>query len=120
MKRDQHHRDQPSLFDSAAMTQVLNQQPVARSTDPATSLKSADEIASSLGKLQHRMWFIWCRQRGTANEIAAECVKQFGEHMPESYRKRKKELYDRGLIRWVSTRKCAITGATCEVFEGVK
>lgn len=91
--------------------------PLSRNSDPATSSAAAKTIAPKLGTLKQRAMFVWSRQAGTAEEIAAECVRQFGGRA-DSYRKRKAELVRDGLIRRVSVRRCMITGHESEVFEG--
>lgn len=88
-----------------------------RSTDPATSHAAAKLIAPDIKTHAGRMLFVWRRIAGTSNEIAAECVKQFGGNH-ETYRKRNAELQRAGLIRKVSTRLCMVTNYPADVFEG--
>lgn len=117
--------NQPSLFESTIFAEACrvidhegNVEHIARSTDPTTSHEGADHIAGQLPTLQRRMYRAFQRPL-TANEAAALCVRSNGG-CHESYRKRKKELVDAGLIACVGRRKCGHTGNGAEVFQVVR
>ena len=91
---------------------------IARKSDPQTSQQSAAETEKIIGPLHQS--FLCCLgvmdRASTANEVAYECRKLDGG-MVESYRKRAKELLDRGLIEECGERRCEITGKNCRTFR---
>jgi hypothetical protein len=52
----------------------------------------------------------------TANEIAAECVRQYGK-LAESYRKRLHELVEIGKAAECGDRACEVTGKSAMTFR---
>ena len=109
MKRDQIHREQPSLFAEAHSTiddagRVTRR---ARATDPETSHAGAAHIAKDLTVLQQRMLKSYGSGK-TDNESAALCVAIYGEKPHETYRKRAGEIRDH--LTCIGTRKnCGYT-----------
>ncbi|MEM8668769.1 MAG: hypothetical protein AAGG48_14710 [Planctomycetota bacterium] len=101
---------QQDLFDQGGYA------PPVRNTDPKTSREAAQHIKPLRGRLAIAMLEVWKRYSLTANEAAAKCVDEHGG-IHESYRKRKRELYDAGLIELVTTRQCSVTGMNAEVWR---
>lgn len=91
---------------------------LSRKSDPITSQKAAAETEKKLGRLQEQMLgmiraSLW---PPTANEAAQEAASEFSGRV-ESYRKRIKELIDRGLIEECGERRCEVTGKACRTFK---
>ena len=101
---------QKTLFDPPAK---LN-----RKSDPITSQQSAAETEPQLNGLQSCCMIVLGRALSprTANEIAAECVKQYGK-MAESYRKRLHELVRDGFAIECGERSCEVTGKSATTFR---
>jgi hypothetical protein len=55
----------------------------------------------------------------TANEIATECVRQYGK-MAESYRKRLHELVEIGKAEECGDRACEVTGKSAMTFRATE
>jgi len=91
---------------------------IARTLDPETSKEAASVVAPKLDTARGQMFHVWKRITGTANEAAAQAVKEFGGNH-ETFRKRKAELYRSGLIELVKVRKCNHTGMNAEVYRAV-
>lgn len=96
-------RMQRTLFDNMIDACV----PRSRIGDPQSSVDGARYIQPKAGTIQAAMLEAF-RVLGaaSANEAAAYCVRQLGGRTHESYRKRTKELVDRGLIRKCDSRLC--------------
>ena len=92
---------------------------LARNNDPATSHAAADFIERRGKTLRERMLCVWQHHAGTMQEIADDCVRQFGGSV-ESYRKRGSELKSSQAIVRVGTRTCQITGASADVFRAAE
>lgn len=101
---------QQTLFDSPAK--------LSRKSDPITSQQSAAETEPQLNGLQSCCMIVLGRALSprTANEIAAECVRQYGK-MAESYRKRLHELVRDGFAIECGDRACEVTGKPCMTFK---
>jgi len=91
---------------------------ISRKSDPITSQKSAVETEPQLTGLQSCCMVVLGRALSprTANEIAAECVRQYGK-MAESYRKRLHELVELGKAVECGERKCEVTGKSAMTFS---
>jgi hypothetical protein len=91
---------------------------LSRKSDPITSQKSAAEIEPQLNGLQSCCMVVLGRALSprTANEIAAECVRQYGK-MAESYRKRLHELVEIGQAVECGDRACEVTGKSAMTFR---
>jgi hypothetical protein len=91
---------------------------LSRRVDPITSQQSAAETEPQLNGLQSCCMIVLGRALSprTANEIAAECVKQYGK-MAESYRKRLHELVALGNAIDCGERACEITGKNATTFK---
>ena len=101
---------QKTLFDAPAK--------LSRKSDPITSQQSAVETEPQLTGLQSCCMIVLGRAVSprTANEIAAECVRQYGR-LAESYRKRLHELVaDRQAIE-CGERRCEVTGKSAMTFR---
>jgi hypothetical protein len=85
----------------------------ARSTDPATSHKSAAEIEPKIGTLHAAFvkrvaaWFNRTGTWPTANEVAQ------GD---ESLRKRARECVRKGLLKVGPARTCSVTGKSAQTY----
>jgi hypothetical protein len=101
---------QQTLFDPPAK--------LSRRADPITSQQSAAETEPQLNGLQSCCMIVLGRALSprTANEIAAECVKQYGR-MAESYRKRLHELVTLNKAVECGERSCEITGKSATTFS---
>jgi len=101
---------QQTLFDPPAK--------LSRKSDPITSQQSAAETEPQLHGLQSCCMIVLGRALSprTANEIAAECVKQYGK-MAESYRKRLHELVTLGKAVECGERSCEVTGKNATTFK---
>jgi hypothetical protein len=101
---------QQTLFDLPAK--------LSRKSDPITSQQSAAETEPQLNGLQSCCMIVLGRALSprTANEIAAECVRQYGK-MAESYRKRLHELVTLGKAAECGERSCEITGKNATTFR---
>ena len=102
--------NQLTLFDTPAK--------LSRKSDPITSQQSAVETEPQLTGLQSCCMVVLGRAVSprTANEIASECVRQYGR-LSESYRKRLHELVaDRQAIE-CGERKCEVTGKSAMTFR---
>ena len=91
---------------------------ISRRSDPITSQKSAAETEPQLTGLQSCCMVVLGRALSarTANEIAAECVRQYGK-MAESYRKRLHELVEAGKAIECGDRACEVTGKSAMTFR---
>ncbi|TXH43688.1 MAG: hypothetical protein E6Q97_33725 [Desulfurellales bacterium] len=91
---------------------------LSRRSDPITSQQSAAETQPQLGTLQKIMlgMFKVSLWPATSNEAAKEAASEFGG-MPESYRKRARELVKQGLIEEAGERKCEVTGKSAMTFR---
>lgn len=91
---------------------------ISRKSDPITSQQSAAETEPKLNGLQSCCMVVLGRAISprTANEIAAECVRQFGK-LAESYRKRLHELVEQGLAIEAGERACEVTGKNAMTFR---
>jgi hypothetical protein len=91
---------------------------LSRKSDPITSQQSAAETEPQLNSLQSCCMIVLGRALSprTANEIAAECVRQYGR-MAESYRKRLHELVTLGKAIDCGERACEITGKSATTFR---
>jgi hypothetical protein len=100
---------QLTLFDTPAN--------ISRKLDPITSQKSAAETEPQLTGLQSCCMVILGRALSprTANEIATECVRQYGK-LAESYRKRLHELVEVGKAIECGDRACEVTGKSAMTF----
>jgi hypothetical protein len=101
---------QLTLFDAPAN--------ISRRSDPITSQKSAAETEPQLTGLQSCCMVVLGRALlpRTANEIAAECVRQYGK-LAESYRKRLHELVEVGKAIECGDRACEVTGKSAMTFR---
>ena len=101
---------QLTLFDTPAN--------ISRRSDPITSQKSAAETEPQLTGLQSCCMVVLGRALSprTANEIATECVRQYGK-LAESYRKRLHELVEIGKAIECGDRACEITGKSAMTFR---
>jgi len=100
---------QKTLFDTPAK--------LSRKSDNLTSQKSAAETEKKLGKLQESFLLgLRFLKQATANEVAADAVLQCGG-VPESYRKRARELVRAGRVVECGERKCEVTGKTATVYK---
>ena len=97
---------------------LFDQKPIARQSDPATSKKAAAEVNIKLPAAQKKMLDAFAVPR-TAREAASVCERIYGGER-ETYRKRKLELFRRGLIVRAGVRACQITGKVAEVFQARK
>jgi hypothetical protein len=90
---------------------------LSRKSDPITSQQSAAETEPQLTGLQSCCMVILGRALSprTANEIATECVRQYGK-LAESYRKRLHELVEIGKAVECGDRACEVTGKTAMTF----
>ena len=116
MKRDQRYRDQPTLFDFAKSTAVVDP-PASRKSDPATN--HAAEPLTSNRRYLRGLFLDQVYQSPeplTAGEIAARASSIHEGVIAESVRKRAKELVDAGEIVVVGERKCTVSGKLCRVF----
>lgn len=102
--------NQLTLFDTPAN--------ISRRSDPITSQKSAAETEPQLTGLQSCCMVVLGRALSprTANEIAAECVRQYGK-MAESYRKRLHELVEIGKAIECGDRACEVTSKSAMTFR---
>lgn len=100
---------QKTLFDAPAK--------LSRKSDPITSQQSAVETDPQLTGLQSCCMVVLGRAVSprTANEIAAECVRQYGR-LAESYRKRLHELVEDRQAIECGERKCEVTGKTATIY----
>ncbi len=91
---------------------------LSRRSDPITSQKSAAETDPQLTGLQSCCMVVLGRAVSprTANEIAAECVRQYGK-LAESYRKRLHELVELGKAVECGDRACEVTGKSAMTFK---
>ena len=109
--------NQPHLFDSCP-TDDTETNPKARRSDPHTSHAGAEHIKSSAGYLQGI--FVECLRSSrvpmTANETAAAGSARH-QVMPESLRKRAKELVRTGDIYVTGERTCNITGRQAQTYK---
>ena len=89
----------------------------SRLGDPETSRAGADHIDKKVMKAWERMLLAFEAPR-TSEEAATWCKKHWPEDRTKqsSYRKRKRDLQDRGWIECVGRRKCHETGQSAEVF----
>lgn len=104
---------QQGLFDRIVDACV----PRSRNSDPQGSVDGAKHIEPKAGTIQAAMLEAF-RVLGaaSANEAAAYCVTQLGgTRTHESYRKRTKELVDRGLIRKCDSRRCRHVQSSVQV-----
>jgi hypothetical protein len=101
---------QKNLFDAPAK--------LSRKSDPITSQQSAVETEPQLTGLQSCCMIVLGRAVSprTANEIAAECVRQYGK-LAESYRKRLHELVEIGKAAECGDRACEVTGKSAMTFR---
>lgn len=101
---------QKTLFDTSAR--------LSRKSDPITSQQSAVETEPQLTGLQSCCMIVLGRAVSprTANEIAAECVRQYGK-LTESYRKRLHELVADGQAIECGERRCEVTGKAAMTFR---
>ena len=102
--------NQLTLFDTPAR--------ISRKSDPITSQKSAVETELQLTGLQSCCMVVLGRALSprTANEIATECVRQYGK-LAESYRKRLHELVEIGKAIECGDRACEVTGKSAMTFR---
>jgi len=91
---------------------------ISRRSDPITSQQSAAETEPQLTGLQSCCMIVLGRALSprTANEIAFECVRQYGK-MAESYRKRLHELVEIGKAVECGDRACEMTGKSAMTFR---
>jgi hypothetical protein len=91
---------------------------ISRKSDPITSQKSAAETEPQLTGLQSCCMVVLGRALSprTANEIATECVRQYGK-LAESYRKRLHELVEVGKAIECGDRACEVTGKSAMTFR---
>ena len=91
---------------------------ISRRSDPITSQQSAVETEPQLTGLQSCCMVVLGRAVSprTANEIAAECVRQYGK-LAESYRKRLHELVEIGKAVECGDRACEVTGKAAMTFS---
>ena len=101
---------QKTLFDTPAK--------LSRKSDPITSQQSAVETDPQLPGLQSCCMVVLGRAVAprTANEIAAECVRQYGK-LSESYRKRLHELVEDRQAIECGERRCEVTGKNAMTFK---
>ena len=90
-------------------------EPLARTTDPATSHQAAADV--ELPKLQRAMLLAFKPGPKTSRGAARYCIANGGQHDTESYRKRTAELVRKRVIEHVSTRACGVTGKQARVFK---
>lgn len=105
---------QPHLFETSPTDDTAGRR--SRRTDPATSHAGATHIESSAGCLQ-RLFLDALRHQFpmTANEVARACSERH-QVMPESVRKRAKELQRTGAITVVGERRCRVTGRQAQTY----
>ena len=106
-------QQQRELFDESERPAKLS-----RKSDPITSHQSAVDTEPQLTGLQSCCMVVLGRAVAprTANEIASECVRQYGR-LSESYRKRLHELVaDRQAIE-CGERRCEVTGKNAMTFR---
>jgi hypothetical protein len=100
--------------------QLFDKKPVklSRRSDPITSQQSAADTEPKLNGLQSSCMWVLGRAIAprTANEIAAECVRQYGK-MAESYRKRLHELVELNKAEECGERRCEVTGKLAMTFR---
>ncbi len=91
---------------------------LCRKSDPITSHQSAAETDHALNGLQSACLDVLTRsgKPQTANEIAAECVRQYGK-LAESYRKRLHELVELNKAEECGERRCKVTGKAAMTFK---
>jgi len=82
-----------------------------------TSLLTWIELQPELGERQ-QMVLKAIEQRGPATDV--ELSHYLGRRDPNFVRPRRKELYDKGMIRAVGKRECLITGRTAHVWAVVQ
>jgi hypothetical protein len=113
--RPQHRTE---FADTCSTKGMKGEVPLARRSDPPTSHKAATETEPQLSGLQSCCMIILGRALSprTANEIAAECVRQYGK-MAESYRKRLHELVGLGKAIECGERACEVTGKSAMTFK---
>ena len=113
---------QLALFDGRPdLVDAFNRMDVkalCRRSDPITSQKSAAETEPKLNGMHSSCLWVLGRavQPRTANEIAIECVRQYGK-LAESYRKRVHELVEAGKAVECGERPCEITGKSAMTFR---
>jgi hypothetical protein len=102
--------NQLTLFDRPAN--------ICRKSDPITSHQSAAETELKLNITQSRMLGVMtCVVPKTANEAARICNDRFGGGLCETYRKRCRELVERGLLIECGERACEVTGKAAMTFK---
>ena len=91
---------------------------LSRKSDPITSQQSAVETEPQLSGLQSCCMVVLGRTVSprTANEIAVECVRQYGKSA-ESYRKRLHELVEDQRAIECGKRRCEVTGKNAMTFR---
>ena len=95
----------------------LDQRRRSRLSDPATSAAGEQHIHAKLGKLHRAVLAVADAVPRTARELAERACPPGAE--VESYRKRVRELADRGLLWEVGTKRCLHTGRMAASYCGV-
>lgn len=91
------------------MTSDVDDLPLFRSTDSATSRQAAQHAIGKRAALQAAILGIVDSEPRTASEIAAACAVRHGG-IAESYRKRMHELVRAGQVDAREPRVCSVTG----------
>ena len=103
--------------DNKAALDRLDQRRRSRLTDPATSTAGEQHIHRKIGKLHKAVLAVADAIPRTARELAERACLPGAE--VESYRKRVRELADRGLLWEVGTKRCLHTGRMAASYCGV-
>lgn len=114
-RRDQQHREQPTLFGDAIDAALQTEPKLARDRDRKPSHDSAKRVRDYLPEIQKQLLAAFRCKPMTANEAAHMCTVNGGQYSRESYRKRAHELEKKGLIRIVGTRSCTVVASPVEV-----
>ena len=91
------------------MTSEVDDLPLFRATDSATSRQAAQHAIGKRAALQAAILGIVDSEPRTASEIAAACAVRHGG-IAESYRKRMHELVRAGQVGAREPRVCSVTG----------
>jgi hypothetical protein len=101
---------------------ALEDQPIARATDPRPSHVAAEQVRCGLSQTQ--ALFVGTLRAAshpmTSAEIAAAAIpvsEPYATCRRETIRKRASELVKRGWIRIVGERSCSVTGNAASLYE---
>ena len=112
-----HQQDLFGGINNKAEIDRLDQRRRSRLTDPATSAAAEEHIHRKIGKLHKAVLAVADAIPRTARELAERACPPGAE--VESYRKRVRELADRGLLWEVGAKRCLHTGRMAASYCGV-